>query len=220
MSDLGAIFHVKKNGTQYDAHAYTTLAECPYPNLKIKTKSGTQAYVKLTTNGQGDVPFRVKPKSESTTYQVQKEAIIIESGEVSKTATTFSFTVPENVKRLKITIMFSCKKNKSSFSSDIVTSSVKSINYVSIDPETWKKMTLSISSVLDESYKSNSSRTSSQKSIYVYLTNNDTSKKVTVYRLTSFGIKDANYNITAYLERTSTPTYIVQWSQSINNGGT
>lgn len=75
MSDLGAIFHVKKNGTQYDAHAYTTLAECPYPNLKIKTKSGTQAYVKLTTNGQGDVPFRVKPKSESTTYQVQATSI-------------------------------------------------------------------------------------------------------------------------------------------------
>ena len=75
MSDLGAIFHVKKNGTQYDAHAYTTLDECPYPNLKIKTKSGTQAYVKLTTNGQGDVPLRVKPKSESTTYQVQSTSM-------------------------------------------------------------------------------------------------------------------------------------------------
>lgn len=75
MSDLGAIFHVKKNGTQYNAHAYTTIDECPYPNLKIKTKSGTQAYVKLTTNGQGDVPLRVKPKSESTTYQVQATSI-------------------------------------------------------------------------------------------------------------------------------------------------
>ena len=38
MSDLGAIFHVKKAGVQYDAHAYTTTDECPEPNLKIKFK--------------------------------------------------------------------------------------------------------------------------------------------------------------------------------------
>lgn len=75
MSDLGAIFHVKKDGTQYDAHAYTTEDECPSPNLKIKTKDGTQAYVKLTDNGSGDVPLRVKPKSSGTTYQVKSEAI-------------------------------------------------------------------------------------------------------------------------------------------------
>lgn len=75
MSDLGAIFHVKKEGTQYDAHAYTTEDECPNPNLKIKTKDGTQAYVKLTDNGSGDVPLRVKPKSSGTTYQVKTVAI-------------------------------------------------------------------------------------------------------------------------------------------------
>ena len=38
MSDLGAIFHVKKDGVQYDAHAYTTLDECPEPNLKLTYK--------------------------------------------------------------------------------------------------------------------------------------------------------------------------------------
>lgn len=75
MSDLGAIFHVKKDGTQYDAHAYTTTDECPSPNLQIKTKDGTQAYVKLTDNGSGDVPLRVKPKSSGTTYQVKTVAI-------------------------------------------------------------------------------------------------------------------------------------------------
>lgn len=101
MSDLGAIFHVKKNGTQYNAHAYTTLDECPYPNLKIKTKSGTQGYVKLTTNGSGDVPFRVKPKSESTTYQVVAEAtpsgsLVIAGG------STVTFTVPNNIKVIKV----------------------------------------------------------------------------------------------------------------------
>lgn len=59
MSDLGAIFHVKKAGVQYDAHAYTTIDECPYPNLKIKFK-GQQGYVKLENKGEGDVPCYVK----------------------------------------------------------------------------------------------------------------------------------------------------------------
>lgn len=74
MSDLGAIFHVKKAGVQYNAHAYTTLAECPFPNLKIKFK-GQQAYVKLEKKGEGDVPCYVKPKSENTVYQVRKTAV-------------------------------------------------------------------------------------------------------------------------------------------------
>lgn len=73
MSDLGAIFHVKKAGVQYDAHAYTTVEECPEPNLKINFK-GTQAYVKLRNNGEGNVPCYVKPKSANMRYQVQKEA--------------------------------------------------------------------------------------------------------------------------------------------------
>lgn len=68
MSDLGAIFHVKKNGTQYDAHAYTTLSECPEPNLKLMHK-GQQAYVKLTDKGSGDVPCYVKTKAGGL-YQV------------------------------------------------------------------------------------------------------------------------------------------------------
>ena len=58
MSDLGAIFHVKKSGIQYDAHAYTTTDECPEPNLKINFK-GTAAYVKLAAKGSGDVPCYV-----------------------------------------------------------------------------------------------------------------------------------------------------------------
>lgn len=123
MSDLGAIFHVKKDGTQYDAHAYTTTDECPTPNLKIKTKDGTQAYVKLTDNGSGDVPLRVKPKSGSTTYQVIANAVptgsktwttynSIQLGStykvenyvyINKTMTnTILFTVPAGVKVLQI----------------------------------------------------------------------------------------------------------------------
>lgn len=61
MSDLGAIFHVKKAGVQYDAHAYTTHDECPNPTLKIKL-NGQQAYVKLVSKGSGDVPCYVKTK--------------------------------------------------------------------------------------------------------------------------------------------------------------
>lgn len=73
MSDLGAIFHVKKAGTQYDAHAYTTTDECPYPNLKIKFK-GQQAYVKMEQGkGNGDVPCYAKDKA-GVIYQVKKEA--------------------------------------------------------------------------------------------------------------------------------------------------
>lgn len=71
MSDLGAIFHVKKDGVQYDAHAYTTLDECPEPNLKL-TYKGQQACVKLVAKGSGDVPCYVKPKSGNTVYQVKK----------------------------------------------------------------------------------------------------------------------------------------------------
>lgn len=72
MSDLGAIFHVKKDGVQYDAHAYTTADECPEPNLKIKFK-GSPAYVKLEAKGSGDVPCYVK-KSDGGVFQVKKEA--------------------------------------------------------------------------------------------------------------------------------------------------
>lgn len=73
MSDLGAIFHVKKAGVQYDANAYTTLDECPYPNIKIKFK-GTNAFVKLENNGSGDVPCYVKTRAGEV-FQVRKEAI-------------------------------------------------------------------------------------------------------------------------------------------------
>lgn len=68
MSDLGAIFHVKKDGVQYDAHAYTTLDECPEPNLKLMYK-GQQAYVKLAAKGSGDVPCYVRTKAGGL-YQV------------------------------------------------------------------------------------------------------------------------------------------------------
>ena len=73
MSDLGAIFHVKKEGVQYDAHAYTTLDECPEPNLKV-TYKGQQAYVKLGSKGEGDVPCYVK-KKDASIYQLIKEAV-------------------------------------------------------------------------------------------------------------------------------------------------
>lgn len=96
MSDLGAIFHVKKSGTQYDAHAYTTTDECPEPNLKIKFK-GSAAYIKLETKGSGDVPCYVK-KSNGGVYQVRAGAIptgtvLFEGGK---------FTVPMGITVLKI----------------------------------------------------------------------------------------------------------------------
>lgn len=68
MSDLGTIFHVKKDGVQYDAHAYTTLDECPEPNLKLMYR-GKQAYVKLAAKGSGDVPCYVRTKA-GVLYQV------------------------------------------------------------------------------------------------------------------------------------------------------
>lgn len=97
MSDLGAIFHVKKDGTQYDAHAYTTTDECPEPNLKIKF-NGSPAYIKLEAKGSGDVPCYVKTKAGGI-YQVRKEAI--PSGSISETTTKgskkFNFTVPAQI---------------------------------------------------------------------------------------------------------------------------
>ena len=73
MSDLGAIFHVTADGKQYNAHAYTTLDECPEPNLKV-TYKGQQAYVKLGSKGEGGgIPCYVKTKAGNT-YQVKKEA--------------------------------------------------------------------------------------------------------------------------------------------------
>lgn len=97
MSDLGAIFHVKKAGVQYDAHAYTTIDECPYPNLKIKFK-GQQTYVKMEQGkGNGDVPCYAKDKA-GVIYQVRAGAIptgtvLFEGGK---------FTVPMGITVLKI----------------------------------------------------------------------------------------------------------------------
>lgn len=103
MSDLGAIFHVKKDGVQYDAHAYTTLDECPEPNLKL-TYKGQQGYVKLTDKGSGDVPCYVKPKSGSAVYQVKKEYESVPTGGVYLDGVDNSFTVPNGVTVLQVTI--------------------------------------------------------------------------------------------------------------------
>lgn len=103
MSDLGAIFHVKKSGTQYDAHAYTTLDECPEPNLKL-TYKGQRAYVKLEAKGSGDVPCYVKPKSGSTVYQVKKEYVSVPTGSRYCEGDDITFTVPTGVRVLKIYI--------------------------------------------------------------------------------------------------------------------
>lgn len=100
MSDLGAIFHVKKDGVQYDAHAYTTLDECPYPNLKIVFK-GTTAYVKMAQGkGNGDVPCYAKDKA-GVIYQVKKQAISVPTGSVSVGAGAM-FSVPLGVKVIKV----------------------------------------------------------------------------------------------------------------------
>lgn len=102
MSDLGAIFHVKKNGVQYDAHAYTTIDECPYPNLKIKFY-GTNAFVKLENNGSGDVPCYVRTTGGDV-YQVRKEAI--PTGEITITySDVIHFTVPYGVHVLQVSSM-------------------------------------------------------------------------------------------------------------------
>lgn len=98
MSDLGAIFHVKKEGVQYDAHAYTTTNECPEPNLKIKFK-GSQAYVKLEAKGSGDVPCYVK-KSNGSVFQVKKVAAT-PTGDTTIIGVE-SFTVPSGIHVIEI----------------------------------------------------------------------------------------------------------------------
>lgn len=100
MSDIGAIFHVKKAGVQYDAHAYTTLDECPYPNLKIRF-NGTNAFVKLENRGNGDVPLYVKMRSGEI-YQVKKEAIPTGSIIINR-YNTIQFTVPSRVSVVMVT---------------------------------------------------------------------------------------------------------------------
>lgn len=96
MSDLGAIFHVKKDGTQYDAHAYSTINECPEPNLKIKFND-SPAYVKLEAKGSGDVPCYVK-KEDGSVFQVKQGAI--STGDILFTGG--QFTVPTGITVLKI----------------------------------------------------------------------------------------------------------------------
>lgn len=100
MSDLGAIFHVKKDGVQYDAHAYTTLDECPEPNLKL-TYKGQQAYVKLEAKGDGDVPCYVKTKAGSV-YQVKVEAVPAGTVHVALNGGSLDFTVPTGVNVIKV----------------------------------------------------------------------------------------------------------------------
>lgn len=98
MSDLGAILHVKKDGVQYDAHAYTTLGECPEPNLKIKF-NGSPAYVKLEAKGSGDVPCYVK-KSDGGVFQVKKVAVAPTGKRIISGSGTF--TVPMGITVLEI----------------------------------------------------------------------------------------------------------------------
>lgn len=97
MSDLGAIFHVKKDGVQYDAHAYTTLDECFEPNLKVMYK-GQQGYVKLEAKGEGDVPCYVK-KKDGSVFQVKKVAVPTGEKLISTSAT---FTVPMGITVLEL----------------------------------------------------------------------------------------------------------------------
>ena len=100
MSDLGAIFHVRKNGVQYDAHAYTTTAECPEPNLKIRFK-GQQAYIKLEAKGSGDVPCYVK-KRDGSVFQVRATAVV-PTGQVRLNENTpITFIIPSLVKVLEV----------------------------------------------------------------------------------------------------------------------
>lgn len=99
MSDLGAIFHVKKAGVQYDAHAYTTLDECPEPNLKVMYK-GQQAYVKLGAKGEGGIPCYVKDKAGKT-YQVKKEGVPTGSCQLTKYQ-TYTLVVPAGVKVIEV----------------------------------------------------------------------------------------------------------------------
>lgn len=98
MSDLGAIFHVKKDGVQYDAHAYTTTDECPEPNLKLMFK-GQQAYVKLEAKGSGDVPCYVK--ASDGTYQVKTEAVPTGGYDMSFYE-NYTLVVPAGVKVIRV----------------------------------------------------------------------------------------------------------------------
>ena len=100
MSDLGAIFHVKKSGTQYDAHAYTTTDECPEPNLKVNFK-GTVAYIKLETKDSGDVPCYVK-KRDGGVYQVRTVAVA-PTGQLSISLNTDTpLVIPSQIKVLHV----------------------------------------------------------------------------------------------------------------------
>lgn len=101
MSDLEAIFHVKKDGVQYDAHAYTTLDECPEPNLKV-TYKGQQGYVKLEAKGEGDVPCYVKTKAGNT-YQVKKEAVPTGGYDLQYNM-SYTLTVPSSIKVIEVQI--------------------------------------------------------------------------------------------------------------------
>lgn len=124
MSDLGAIFHVKKNGVQYDAHAYTTLDECPEPNLKINFK-GTVAYVKLENKGEGDVPCYIKTKAGKV-FQVRKEAVPTGSLSINGNIT---FTVPAGVK-----VIYAVSPYKDNYE-------VGRANYVGVTPNSVHKLT-------------------------------------------------------------------------------
>lgn len=144
MSDLGAIFHVKKDGVQYDAHAYSTTDECPEPNLKIKF-NGSPAYIKLEANGSGDVPCYVK-KSDGGVFQVKKEAVV-------PTGSTIidgygRFTVPSGIHIIKI-----------HWEADIV--------YVGVTPNTTHTILINVEETRPERYEVEV-RCSTHSKSYIY----------------------------------------------------
>lgn len=132
MSDLGAIFHVKKDGVQYDAHAYTTLDECPEPNLKIKF-NGSPAYVKLEAKGSGDVPCYVQTKAGNI-YQIKKEAVAPTGEKLISTSGTF--TVPMGITVLEIEYDTEVSGNE----------------YVGVTPGSTHKLTIEAEEGTDSSY--------------------------------------------------------------------
>lgn len=102
MAQLNKTLHIKKGGTEHTAKLYTTTAETggTYGFLKV---DGQQVYYALGSSSDGRATYG-RVKKSGTGYAILNSGRIPYHRDNYTTAGTYSWTCPQGVTRVKVTI--------------------------------------------------------------------------------------------------------------------